>query len=134
MSKSPRELVVEMLAALEADQATAINELHDYLSSGEGLKFKAKIAATQQRTVPNGHHDQVLGGLIRVLDAVFTVAESQVQRTIKTEAIRDIPVDAPVIQEAVVALPADAPIEADAVVKYAPYLPLAPDTEGGEVV
>lgn len=133
MAKSPRELLVELMALAQVEQSAAIQDLHNYLGSVEALGFKDVISNIRERTLPGGPLDQVLWGLLRVLESVTGVAAAEVSSAVKLQAVSDIAPDPLLIPEIVTPLPADAPIPADEPLFFSRVEALAPDESGGEV-
>lgn len=114
-----RDMLVDLMVTVKADQEAAFQELNTYLQTAEAQNFRSTVSAIQSRTIPGGNQDQVLDGVLRVFDAMVGITQQEMQRIVANQAMADIQPDAPVVPDAPVivvpteALLPDAPVALD---------------------
>lgn len=134
MALTAREQLIGLMAAIEVDQTSAIQDLNAYLNSAEAVRFRATVENIQKRTVPNGHQDQVLTGFLQVFNAVVGVTKAEVDRAMTLASVSDIKPDAPIVVPVQAPLPSDLPLPVELPVQVELVSLIYPDTATGEVV
>lgn len=74
-TQTKREEFQALQQAMAEEQEVAVLELNDWFHSDEGKAFAEKMIAIRERTIPNGHYDQIMTSFLSVAGNVEKLAQ-----------------------------------------------------------